>query len=103
MMLGVAVWSGYDLNLLDHLVSKMAQNSHLEMPVYVFDADCMASNEELEALLPGIGFVNHTPYVGLWKNGELIAKASGFHGRQLVARWFHIPESLVNERIVAAS
>lgn len=100
LLVGVAVWSGYDMNLLDHL-NPAAVTS--DTPVYVFDADSIENASQLEAILPGIGVVHHTPIVGYWEDSQLVEKAVGFHGRQIVARRFGIDESLLHQRITAAS
>jgi hypothetical protein len=103
LLVGVAVWSGYDMNLLDHLDRAVADGANPDVPVYVFDADACRSPEEFEAIMPGIGLVHHTPAVGYWEGGKLIDKAVGFHGRQIVARLFGIDEALLHQRITAAS
>jgi hypothetical protein len=103
LLVGVAVWSGYDLNLLDLLDGAVAAGSRPNTPVYIFDADACTSQEQFEAIIPGIGFVHHTPVVGYWENGKLVEKACGFHGRQIVARLFGIDEQLLHQRITAAS
>jgi hypothetical protein len=103
LLIGVAVWSGYDMNLLDHLDRAIAGGARPDTPVYVFDADACASPEAFEAIVLGIGFVHHTPVVGYWEGERLVEKACGFHGRQIVARLFGIDEQLLHERITAAS
>jgi len=90
------------MNLLDHLDSAVTAGIRSDTPVYVFDADWATSPEDFESLIPGIGFVHHTPVVGYWAEGKLIEKACGFQGRQVVARLFKIDEHLVHERITAA-
>jgi hypothetical protein len=98
LLVGVAVWSGYDMNLLDHLNRVVVAGLDPHLPVYVFDADSVGSAAQLEAILPGIGVVHHTPIVGYWEDGRLVEKA-----RQIVARRFGIEESLLHQRITAAS
>jgi hypothetical protein len=100
LLVGVAVWSGYDMNLLDHL-NRAASAS--DTPVYVFDADSIENADQLETILPGIGVVHHTPIVGYWEDGHLVEKAVGFHARQIVAQRFGIDESLLHQRVTAAS
>ena len=103
LLVGVAVWSGYDMNTLDHLDRAVANGTRPDTAVYVFDADAVPSMEAFEILMPGIGFVHHTPAVGHWENGTLVEKACGFHARQLLARLFDIDERLLHARITAAS
>jgi hypothetical protein len=103
LLVGVAVWSGYDMNLLDHLDQAVNGGARADLVVYVFDADSCSSDAQFEAIIPGIGFVHHTPVVGHWEGGKLVEKACGFHGRQIVARLFGIDEQLLHQRITAAS
>jgi hypothetical protein len=72
LLIGAAVWSGYDMNLLDHLDSAVTSGIRSDTPVYVFDADWATSPEDFESPIPGIGFVHHTPVVGCWAEGKLI-------------------------------
>jgi hypothetical protein len=102
LLVGVAVWSGYDMNLLDHLDGAVTAGTRPDTTAYVFDADWAASPEDFEALMPGIGFVHHTPVVGYWVDGKLIEKACGFQGRQVVARHFKIDENPLHERTTVA-
>ena len=95
LLIGVAVWSGYDLNMLDHLNTAVAGGVRPHVLAYVFDADSCNSPDEFEAIFPGIGFVHHTPVVGHWRGGTLVEKACGFHGRQLVAWVYGIDEQLI--------
>lgn len=103
LLVGVAVWSGYDLNLLEHLNAAVASGSRPDVRVYVFDTDSVRSAEDFERIVPGIGSVHHTPVVGFWMHGELVEKACGYHGRQIVARVFGIDERLLHRTVTAAS
>jgi len=99
LLIGVAVWSGYDMNMLDHLDCAVTAGKRPDTPVYVFDMDWATRQGDFESLMPGIGFVHHPPVVGYWAEGKLIEKACGFQGRQVVARLFMIDEHLVHKRI----
>jgi hypothetical protein len=103
LLVGVAVWSGYDLTLLDHLDRAVSDGANPGLHVYVFDVDESPSQETFSAIFPGIGFVHHTPVVGHWEGGELIEKACGFDGRQIVARLLGIDEQLLHQPATAAS
>lgn len=103
LLVGVAVWSGYDLNLLDLLDRAVAAGVRRDIAVFVFDVDEDPSHEALNAAIPGIGQVHHTPAVGYWEHGELVDKVCGFHGRQLIGRLFGIDDRLLHERITLAS
>lgn len=103
LLLGVAVWSGYDLNLLDQLDRAVAAGARPDVPVYVFDTDTEPSEAALNAIIPEIGFVHHTPVVGYWDGGELVEKGCGYDGRKLVALLFGLDFAALNERVTAAS
>ena len=81
-VIGVAVWSNYDLRLLD-LLNEVSARSDAPA-VAVFDLDALASPDELERTFPGIGPVFQTPVVGHWRDGNLVETASGFAARQLL-------------------
>jgi hypothetical protein len=83
LVVGVAVWSRYDLTLLDDLNAFAAANP--DVRVYVFDVDRIGG--QFDRFVPGIGDVGQTPVVGVWAGGVLVAKDTGFAGRQL-ARQF---------------
>jgi hypothetical protein len=85
LLIGVATWSAYDMKLLD-AVSEVLQRASVDLTVDVFNvADC-PSPEAFEEYVPGIGRVFQTPVVGLWSEGQLVDKATGRVGRELVAR-----------------
>lgn len=87
ILLGVAVWSRYDLELLDGLTVTLTEHSQLP-PIYVFDVDVVVESKGVDAFelyVPGIGKVYHTPIVGIWQNDVLRARASGYNGRELLA------------------
>jgi hypothetical protein len=85
LLIGVATWSAYDMKLLD-AVSQALQRLPSGLRVEVFNvADC-SSPEAFDHYVPGIGSVFHTPVVGLWADGQLVEKATGRAGRELVAR-----------------
>jgi len=84
VLLGIAVWSRYDLELLDRIEATLTETTSFAM--YVFDVDeCHGGAADFERYVPGLGKVYHTPIVGIWRNGVLTSRASGFKGRQLFA------------------
>lgn len=82
LVVGVAVWSRYDLALLDELNHFAEQ--HPGVRVYVFDVDRVGS--EFERYVPGIGEVMQTPVVGHWKGGVQVEKGTGHVGRELARK-----------------
>jgi len=99
VLVGVVVWSGYDMNLLDLLNDAVVSTPDRELTAYVFDADLIRSEAEFEAIFPGLGLAHHTPMVGYWKGGALLETGCGYLGRQIVARLFGIDDSLVLKRV----
>jgi hypothetical protein len=85
LVVGIGVWSRYDLRLLD-LLDETLSTSAPDIRVAVFDIDTSLSADELERRLPGQGRPHHTPVVGYWKDGEFAASDSGYPARQLVYR-----------------
>jgi hypothetical protein len=85
LLIGVATWSASDMRLLDAI----AQALHERAPALAVDvfnvAECRAP-ADFDRYVPGIGAVLQTPVVGLWSEGRLVEKASGFAGRELAAR-----------------
>ena len=88
ILLGVAVWSGYDTHLLD-VIEKALASMNGEVPVVeVFNAGILTSQEAFADYIPQLGEVMQMPVVGVWRNGELAERASGYEARELVARMF---------------
>ena len=98
LVIGVAVWSIYDLRLLQLTNEAIVNRKQPDLHVAVFNIDELASPDELQRLFPGIGEVLHTPAVGYWEAGQLKETASGFAARQLVARLLGFDPKLVLEQ-----
>ncbi|MCI0703425.1 MAG: hypothetical protein L0241_20290 [Planctomycetia bacterium] len=93
LLIGVATWSGYDMNLLD-LIEEAPDNG---VRVDVFDVDSVPS-AELPRTIPNTSFLQ-TPFVGYWVDGKLAESASGFDGRKLVARVCGLDLTEVEDRM----
>jgi hypothetical protein len=87
VLLGVATWSGYDMQLLDTLHDAMSRPGDYPS-VALFNAGILTSMDEFYKYIPGVPFVFHTPAVGIWRDGVLTERAEGYAGRDLVARMF---------------
>jgi hypothetical protein len=103
LVIGVAVWSNYDLRLLDLVNEAVRAGKQLDLHVAVFNIDELSSPAELQRIFPGIGEVFQTPAVGYWEAGQLKETASGFAGRQLVARLLGFDPKLVLEQPAASA
>ncbi len=101
LLIGVAIWSGSDLTMLDLLENAVLRGKPASVPVGVFDIDQLLP-ADLERLLPGLGVVHHSPVVGFWERGELVEKACGFQAREIVSRLFGLdPKDMIDHRIPA--
>ena len=95
LLIAVATWSGYDMNLLDLLEEAPAGGARIE----VFDIDSCQSTDELSHAIPGLGTPTQTPVVGYWVDGKFIESATGLDGRQLVARVCGLSPEAVETRM----
>jgi hypothetical protein len=84
LVLGIATWSVPDMTMLDEL-ARALHRQPAGLVVDVFNVADVRSAGDFDRYVPGIGPVFHTPVVGLWIDGRLVAKASGKAGRDLVA------------------
>lgn len=83
-LIGVAVWSGYDWDLLNQLDGHLLI-SQCDDVFDVFDIDAaFTAHGSFEKHISDLGKIFHTPLVGLWEDGALINKGSGYAGRKLV-------------------
>jgi hypothetical protein len=96
-LVGVATWSGYDMQLLDTL-QELATAMPDHPVIGIFNAGILTSQEAIQEYVPDAPFVFHTPVVGVWRDGVLTERAEGYDARDLVARMF----GSSSEAIVAA-
>ena len=80
VLIGVAVYSLYDLDLLDVLES----NSLGHDSVQVFNVNSCATMSDFEQYVPGIGNVFQTPVVGFWQDGQLTHRDTGASARDWI-------------------
>lgn len=86
VLIGAAVWSRYDMRLLDLVDAALGD---AEGPrVDVFNAGILTSQDAIQDYISGIGEVLQMPAVGVWRDGRLVERASGYDGCDLVARMF---------------
>ena len=95
-LIGVVIWSLYDLRLLDALDTALSNGNRTER-VDVFDIDSCQTKEELSVFIPNIGKVLQPPIVGVWHNGLQIKQASGALGRDILVKAF----ALSNDEIIS--
>jgi hypothetical protein len=79
-LIGVTQYSRPDLELLD-AVCDILKGGQLDIFVL---SECK-SQAEIESFVAGIGPVFQSPVVGIWEDGRLIAKGSGWEAMQLLA------------------
>ena len=103
LVLGVAVWSNYDLRLLDLMNEAVASGTQPGLSVAVFNLDDVGSPDEFQRIFPGIGEVLQAPAVGYWEAGKLKETATGYFARQLVGRLLNFDPNLVLEKPAVAA
>jgi hypothetical protein len=87
LVVGVTTASRPDMQLLDLLRDTLPQLQQGGIQPEIFNVLNFQTLAEFEKRIPGLGMVYHTPVVGIWKNGELVARASGFEARQLLTKY----------------
>ena len=87
VLVGIATWSLYDLDLLDALDSR----SFGDDTVHVFDMDSCKTMSDFENYIPGIGNVFQPPVVGYWQDGRLLYREQGAAARNWLLTRYHEP------------
>jgi len=80
-LIGVAEFSREDLELLDALF-ELSDGSQLD----VFMLSKCKSQSDIERYVPDVGPVYQSPVVGIWEDGILVAKASGWQAKQILTK-----------------
>jgi hypothetical protein len=90
LLIGVAIWCGYDMRLLDVIAEALSRNPMDPPVVEVFNVDDCRRPEDLDQYIKGMGtvFIHHPPIAGLWRNGRLDWSGQGHEARELIARLF---------------
>ena len=85
LLIGIASYSLYDLELLDALKEQVLE---MHNEIYIFDVAAIVDSKDFEEFFPGIGRVFQSPIIGLWKQNELKEKLSGVAARNwLIERY----------------
>ena len=95
LLIGVAVWSGYDLRLLDYIDAALPA-APAGLSVDVFDMDTAREPDWFEPYIPGLGDVSNTPVAGLWDEGRLVRRGTGHEARIIVAELFALDLSALS-------
>lgn len=95
LLVGVATWSGYDLNLLDLIEEAPAGPIRVD----VFDLDTCPDQHAIADRVPGIGEVVQPPVAGYWVDGRLVETAGGHRASQLVARVCGLDPTATEDRM----
>jgi len=93
VLIGVAPYSRYDVNLLAAL-DELQLDSSFER-IDIFDVLACQSQADFEKYIPGIEKVYQTPVVGLWENRRLVQHLSGNNARELLMRMYDIDEARI--------
>lgn len=94
ILIGIAVWSAYDLRLLDALDQAFVDkpSAHERIDIFELDAEGRTSGgyEYIEQVIPGLGRIYHTPIVGIWESSKLTKKDSGAAARELIIERYNL-------------
>lgn len=88
ILIGTATWSGYDMHLLDVIDDALSRANGDAPRVDVFNGGVLTSQEAFTDYIPGLGEIGQLPVAGVWRDGRLTEKASGYFACQLVAPMF---------------
>jgi hypothetical protein len=89
VLVGVAVYSLPDLELLDTILEHRGRRKHHQEELQVLDIlTCQPS--DFEKWIPGIGKVLATPIVGIWNHGILIERASGHNAINALRKHYRL-------------
>jgi hypothetical protein len=83
VLIGAAVYSLHELELLDAIVKKRRRHDDPEERLEVLDILTCRQND-FEEVIPGIGEVLATPVFGIWEDGILKEKAWGHKAVQAI-------------------
>jgi hypothetical protein len=99
LLVGVATWSGYDMQLLDEV------EAALERPdrVGVFDLQDVHTPDDFAMWIPGLTGVVQGPVAGLWQHGRLVDSGAGHVAQTLVFRVCRIPLTELSTRLEPAN
>ena len=79
LLIGIATYSHYDLDLLDALDSQFRGDDTIQL----FEVSSCSTMDDFEKFVPGIAKVLQTPVIGFWEDGQLAYHAQG----ALARRW----------------
>lgn len=95
LLIGIATWSGYDLNLLDLIEEAV----HSPVRIDVFDTNSTPNFDAIREYLPGIEDGMMVPFAGLWNDGQFIESAAGHEAIRLVKRVCNLDDTTVDARL----
>jgi len=91
LVVGVAVWTRYDMAVMDALAEAAPILKTKNVHVEVFNFDDYINKGDANKRVPGIEdtTIYHSPIVGIWRGGELQEKDTGYKGRELIYDFLH--------------
>lgn len=93
VLIGVALYSERDMELLDVLNTVLTRGGSLGDKVNVFDVSECRSHDDFEKYVPGIGPVFQTPVLGVWHRGLLTERMWGQAARDFIANRYGLQPS----------
>jgi hypothetical protein len=89
VLIGVAVYSLPELELLDAILEKRREHQQHKEKLEVLDI-LACQQSDFEERVPGIGKVLATPIVGIWSEGALIERASGYEAVKALGKHYRL-------------
>jgi hypothetical protein len=90
VLLGIAFYSRYDLEMLDAIAAVLSEGNSGEDHLVVFDILSCRNRADLETCIPGIGNAVQTPVAGVWENAMLVKKASGHAAVKMLRDYYRL-------------
>lgn len=88
-LVGIAVWSVYDLRLLDSLKEALLKD-FTRGQVDVFDVDRCLTQVDLHKYLQNTEKMLRTPMAGVWENGQKVKDVCGYDAVQMLVAHFKL-------------
>jgi hypothetical protein len=92
LLVGLALYSIYDLELADMLAARLETGPH-NLAIAVFDLLDVTDIDDFQSYIPGIARVWDGPVAGFWIDGRLVETGQARDGRDLAERVIGKPES----------
>lgn len=94
LLIGAAIWSVYDLRLLDTLEDAFCAGRISSDRIDVFEMNSLRDWIQINDYIPGLEKVYQPPVVGLWTQNRLVASYEGAFARDFVLSMYGLTMSV---------